>query len=454
MVREEILFAEVPRYPYDVRGDMVNRKKTVFWKAGVLLWLVAALVLGGAVRVGAVETDPAAAGEPEEEVERDEYTLIGLFSRAMEMVRESYVDEDQTTYDKLVEGALEGLMASLDEDSELVVLDPQLEWERAKGEFGGIGIVVSFQRGDLTVISAIEGTPGFAAGLQSGDRILEIDGEPAEDISMSEAVRRLRGEVGSKVHLRILRASDPDVQEVEVERAVIRVPSVRDARMLDEDIGYIRVTQISEKTPDALREQVQELIDRGMEALVLDVRGNPGGSLDGAVELSQMFLRRGAEIASVRGRTGGDRVYRAKGQRAWVAFPVAVIVNRGTAREAEVLASALKDNRRAVLVGEQTFGKGVVQSILPLDDRRFIRLTTGKVYTPAGQGIDGQGVEPDVVVEMPPERWQEILAARVEASAEDETVLEKGRDKEDLQLRRAVELLRAELRMRFGPSPG
>ncbi|MGA1194434.1 MAG: S41 family peptidase [Kiritimatiellia bacterium] len=408
-------------------------------------WVFIALLFGTTLTVSRLYSKEVDTSEEREEA----YRNIGLFTRALEQIRGSYVDADKVSYDDLIEGAIRGMMATLDEHSHYLDVDAYQDMQDdTRGQFGGLGIVITMKDDALTIVSPMEDTPGFRAGLQSDDRILEIDGETTEGITLAESVKKLRGEPGTEVRLKYLRPRTQDVQEVTIERADISVASVKDARMLEDGIGYLRVTQFNEPTADALQEKLDELSGQGMRALVLDLRNNPGGLLRSAIEVSQKFLPSRKVIVTTRGRTfGDDQVYRAGGRDRLVDLPMVVLVNGGSASASEIVAGALQDHRRAVLVGEKTFGKGSVQSVMQLEDDSALRLTTARYFTPADRMIHEQGIEPDILAPMSPEDWRAlmILRAREENPLDETELSEEDKAVEDVQLNRAVSVLKGVL---------
>jgi carboxyl-terminal processing protease len=262
----------------------------------------------------------------------------------------------------------------------------------------------------------MEGTPAFQAGLYSGDKIVEINGESTDGLALEEAVKRLRGEPGTKVKIKIFRPKTQLMKEFELERAIINVPSVKDTRVLDGGIGYVRMLQFGEETAADLQTALDELEKEKVKALVLDLRSNPGGLLTAAVDVAQKFLKRGELIVFTRGRDNRmERSYRARARHVFPNVPMVVLINGYSASASEIVAGALQDNRRAILVGEKSFGKGSVQSILPQDGGTAIRLTTAKYYTPSERVIHDVGIEPDIVVPMSGENWRDILLARNKA---------------------------------------
>ncbi len=422
-------------------GPMSGRRESMLF----VRWVFIALLFGTTLTVSRLYSKEVDTSEEREEA----YRNIGLFTRALEQIRGSYVDADKVSYDDLIEGAIRGMMATLDEHSHYLDVDAYQDMQDdTRGQFGGLGIVITMKDDALTIVSPMEDTPGFRAGLQSDDRILEIDGETTEGITLAESVKKLRGEPGTEVRLKYLRPRTQDVQEVTIERADISVASVKDARMLEDGIGYLRVTQFNEPTADALQEKLDELSGQGMRALVLDLRNNPGGLLRSAIEVSQKFLPSRKVIVTTRGRTfGDDQVYRAGGRDRLVDLPMVVLVNGGSASASEIVAGALQDHRRAVLVGEKTFGKGSVQSVMQLEDDSALRLTTARYFTPADRMIHEQGIEPDILAPMSPEDWRAlmILRAREENPLDETELSEEDKAVEDVQLNRAVSVLKGVL---------
>ena len=405
-----------------------------------LLWLVPAILLAGNLMVGArlYSQVPATGGGD------NAYEEMALFTKVLEQIREHYVDPAKTTYQNLIYGALRGMLESLDSHSQF--LDPEMYADMkddTAGEFGGLGIVISMKDNVLTVVSPMEDTPGFRAGLLSGDKIIEIDNTSTDGLSLSEAVKKLRGPPGTKVVIRILRPKTQELLTVEVVRAKINVPSVKDVKMLEEGIGYLRIVQFNEPTANALQDALDQLEKEGLQGLIIDLRNNPGGLLTSAIEVSEKFLKRGALIVYTQGRNEKpQQTFRVKGRYHYLDFPMVILVNGGSASASEIMAGALQDQQRAILVGEKTFGKGSVQSVLPLDDGSAIRLTTAKYYTPSKRVINEHGIEPDIVVPMSPEDWQNLLIQR---AGDEGTPPEEGGELEnvhDVQLDRAIDVLK------------
>ncbi len=432
----------------------------------LLYWLLT-VILGANLFVGAqIYNYSAQAG-----VDRNEpYANYRLLSEVLEKVRQEYVDGEDLTYQDLIHGALKGMLGSLDPHSEF--LDPKKYEELRKdtqGEFGGVGVVVSLSRDkQLTVVSPMEDTPGFRAGILAGDRIIKIDGKSTEKFTLEDAVKRLRGEPGTDVTVTILRPSTSQVKDFKLTRAVIKVDTVKDINNkrefpLGEDkIGYIRLTQFGEKTSNELESALRKLQDQGMQALILDLRNNPGGLLDQAGQVCDKFVPKGQLVVSTEGRGATQKSeYRATGRNKHPNIPTVVLVNGGSASASEIVAGCLQDLQhitRAIVVGEQTFGKGSVQSILPLPDGSALRLTTAKYYTPSHKVIHERGITPDIIVPMTEEQERDLALKRMPGGLDslEEAERERVQNARDAQLDRAVDLLKGILlyTQRNGKSAG
>ena len=382
--------------------------------AGSWKWFVVAAVLAGNLVVGARLYSQETAAAAETAGADSPYEMYTLFSKVVEQVRANYVDADKSSYQDLIHGALRGMLQSLDPHSQFMDAESfQAMKEDTAGKFGGLGITIGVKDGLLTVIAPMEDTPAFRAGLWSGDKITEINGDSTEGLALEDAVKKLRGDPGTTVKIKIFRPKTQLMKEFELERAIINVPSIKDTRVLDGDIGYVRMLQFGEDTSADLQKALDELEGRKDRALVLDLRSNPGGLLTAAVEVAQKFLDRGDLIVFTRGRDNRmERSYRARARQVFPAVPMVVLINGYSASASEIVAGALQDNRRAVLVGEKSFGKGSVQSVLPQEAGTAIRLTTAKYYTPSERVIHDNGIEPDVVVPISVENWRNILLAR------------------------------------------
>ena len=378
------------------------------------------------------------------------YSQMELITRVMELIRKEYVDVDKASYTNLTYGALKGMLNSLDPHSQF--MEPQVYQdmrEDTEGKFGGLGIVISMSKeGFLTVVAPMEDTPGAKAGLLPGDRIIKIDGKMTDKLSLQEAVRQLRGDPGTKVTITIFRAKAKDpsekIKDHAIERAEIKVDSVKDAKILSDGIGYIRITQFNEPTADEFEKALTKLEDQGMNALIIDLRNNPGGLLESARKVASKFVPAGDLIVSTEGRDPAQKaVYRSdRGKKRLINMPLVVLVNEGSASGSEIVAGALQDLRRAVLVGETTFGKGSVQSVLTLPDGSAMRLTTAKYYTPSHKVIHEHGVTPDIMVPVSEEDERKLLEQRARASVSPDALTEKIEPIADVQLDRAIDVIK------------
>ena len=329
----------------------------------------------------------------------DVYRQLGLFGDIFQRVRESYVDEVDNK--KLIEAAINGMLTSLDPHSSYLNSDNFSDMQvQTKGKFGGLGIEITMENGLVKIVSPIDETPAARAGLQPEDLIVAVDKQPIMGMTLSDAVDLLRGEVGSSVTVTVKRGTKEPF-DISLTRDTIKIRSVR-AKVFDE-IGYLRITTFSEQTSPGLNKEVEKMFtehgDR-LKGFVLDLRNNPGGLLNQAIEVSDAFLDRG-EIVSTRGREDQD-ISRAFARDGDIArgLPIVVLINSGSASASEIVAGALKDHQRAVLMGTRSFGKGSVQSVIPVSGRSAMRLTTARYYTPAGISIQAKGITPDVEVEL------------------------------------------------------
>ncbi len=324
----------------------------------------------------------------------------------LKLVGEYYVDEESADYARLGKEALHGLVSSLDphsaylESEDYTLLSNDLD-----GNFGGIGVQVEMRENRVTVIAPMAGTPGERAGILRGDEIRSVDRRELEPAaSMDEVVKLLRGKPGTKVRVGLFRPGTKEIVEVDIVREVIRQQSVRAAEIIESGVGYIHLTDFSAQTARQLNEALTRLQGEGMENLILDLRNNPGGLLQAAVEVAELFLPEGELIVFTQGRRAGDREeFRGRARRPALTMPLVVLVNAGSASAAEVVTGALKDTGRAVIVGERTFGKGSVQSLFKLRNGDGLRLTTALYYTPSGTSIHEKGIAPQVEAVMSPE---------------------------------------------------
>ncbi len=329
--------------------------------------------------------------------ERDDlYRRLKVLAEAMDIVQRNYVDP--VPPEDLVYGAVEGIVSRLDPHSSFLTPEMFQEMQvETEGAFGGLGIEVTVRDGKLTVVSPIEDTPAYRAGILAGDVIVMIEGEPTQDIELSESVRRMRGPKGTKITIHVMREGFDKPQPFTLERDIVRIRSVRSRRI--DSVGVVRIAQFQQATHVEVKKAVGELLAQGpLDGLILDLRNDPGGLLDQAVKVADLFLGEGT-VVSTRGRDPEQEVvYAARDDGDEPDVPMVVLVNQGTASASEIVAGALQDHRRAVVVGERTFGKGSVQTILPLSDGAGLRVTTALYYTPAGRSIQAKGIIPDVSV--------------------------------------------------------
>ena len=327
------------------------------------------------------------------------YKQLELFSDALSLVENEYVETPKSK--ELIYGSLKGLLASLDPFSEF--LEPQRYEELrsdTEGRFGGLGIEITIKDGMLTVVTPIEDTPAWNAGISPGDRIVKIDAEPTKDITSTEAVKRLRGKPGTEVSLTLFREGLPKFIEVKLKRDIIQIKDIKNARILEDGIAYIRLTEFRENTARDMELALSKLKKEGMSGLIIDLRNNPGGLLDVAVKAAEVFIPAGDLIVSIKGRKSAQNMEFKSGMGfKYSGLPLVALVNEGSASGSEIVAGALQDYKLAVIAGSRTFGKGSVQSILPLTDGSALKLTTSKYFTPLGRSIHNEGIAPDVVVD-------------------------------------------------------
>jgi carboxyl-terminal processing protease len=329
----------------------------------------------------------------------DVYRLLNLFGDVFERVRSDYVEAP--TDEELIEAAITGMLTSLDPHSSYMNLKNYKEMQvNTRGAFGGLGIQVSMDKGVVKVISPIDDTPAYRAGIEAGDYITHLDGKMVQGMTLQDAVEKMRGKVGADIKLTIRRKGTPDPFDVTVTRAVIKITSIRSR--LEGKIGYVRITSFTEQSNSGLKKAVDKFdkeLGDDLLGIVLDLRNNPGGLLDQAIAVSDSFLERG-EIVSTRSRNAEDTSrFSARPGDLAKGKPVVVLINGGSASASEIVAGALQDHKRAVILGTQSFGKGSVQTIMPLPSHGAMRLTTARYFTPSGRSIQGEGVTPDILVE-------------------------------------------------------
>jgi carboxyl-terminal processing protease len=355
-------------------------------------------------------------------IDRSTYKSLKTFSEVLDMVEKNYVETVET--EKLIQGAINGMIKSLDPHSSFMTAEMYKELEvETRGSFGGIGIEITLQKDVLTVVSPIEDTPAYIAGVKAGDQIIRINGKSTKDITIMEAVKQLRGPKDTKVTITIMREGMANPRDIELTRNIIPIRSIK-SKIYDDHIGYIRISAFQERTGDDLKKALREIEAkaRPLKGIVLDMRNNPGGLLHQSVEVSDAFLKSGV-IVSTRGRSKSmESKAAAKDDGDEPTCPMVVLVNEGTASAAEIVSGALQDNGRAVILGAQTFGKGSVQTVIPLEDGAALKLTTARYYTPKGRSIQAEGITPDILVK--PIRPAEEKAEE-KANAENHILREK-----------------------------
>lgn len=328
------------------------------------------------------------------------YQRLQVFADVIEKVEQNYVEE--VDMETLIYGAIDGMLKTLDAHSSFLKPDLYKELQvETKGSFGGLGIEITIRDGILTIVSPIEDTPAFRAGLEAGDRIVKIEDESTKDMTLFEAVKRMRGKKGTKINLTIFREGIEEPFEVAIVRDVIKIMSVK-AKALEDVYGYVRITQFQENTGRELKKHLEELEsgagEEGLKGLILDLRNNPGGLLDQAVLVADEFLEAG-KIVYTDGRMKSQKMeFFAHPQKKKHSYPIICLVNGGSASASEIVAGALQDHHRAVILGTPTFGKGSVQTIIPMQDGSGLKLTTAQYYTPSGRVIQAKGIEPDIQV--------------------------------------------------------
>ena len=418
---------------------MKNKAVSSFLKIGLSL----ILVICGSVLVymWCVADD---SGAPDKAL----YEQVELLADAITIVQSDFVEE--IAPNKLIYGALEGLLSSLDGYSHFMDPDDFKEMEiDTKGEFGGLGIEIGIRDGILTVIAPIDSTPAEKAGLKAGDKIVKIEGILTRGLKLTDAVKKLRGKPNTKITITILREGEEKLLDFTITRSVIKPESIKTARMIDKKIGYIKLVEFQERTAEELAKKISGLKKDGMKALVLDLRNNPGGLLDASYAVSDNFLPEGKIVVSLKGRVPAqNKVYTSTGKRGFTDFPMVVLVNEGSASASEIVAGAIQENQRGIILGTTTFGKGSVQTIIPLKDGSAVRLTTAAYYTPKDRSINNTGITPDVVVKLRQEKKTSEekgdVFDKIEGK-EEKGEAEKAAEKEivyDNQMQAAIDMLR------------
>ncbi len=427
---------------------MLPVRHSGWWKGVIFAGTLVLLVFTGGVQHGTTAIE-------------DTYEKLKVFTEILSLVQSNYVDDVNSK--ELIYGAIKGMLEALDPHSAFMPPEAFQEMQvETHGSFGGLGIEITVKDRSLIVVAPIEGTPADRAGLQPGDRIVKIDGQPTKDMTLMDAVRKLRGPKGTKVTISILREGLQEPMDVTLVREVIEVKSVR-SKELEDGIYYIRLSSFQERTSKDLEAALERAGKAGTTALVLDLRNDPGGLLNQAVAVTDMFLDKGQLIVYTQGRIKNqDLRFTAEHSNGLPKLPMVVLVNGGSASASEIVAGALQDWKRAVILGTKTFGKGSVQTVVPLSDGSGLRLTTAKYFTPKGRSIHGTGIMPDIIVEPPkPEltaqrqRAEEARRLGLEERPRDQRIgdqegegVEIGRRdvvdlQKDVQLQRAIEILKA-----------
>jgi len=412
----------------------------------VLIWVLILTVASAGVLIGRWSVVGA---------EGEGYEDLKIFTEALSMVKKNYV-EDVKTKD-LVYGAIKGMLSSLDPHSSFLSPEAYKEMQaETKGEFGGIGIQIGIKEGMLTVIAPIEDTPAYRAGIKAGDKIIKINNELTKDMSLHDAVDKMRGAPKTSVIITILREGWKETKDFTLVREIIKVKSVK-SKLLEDGIGYVKINQFQEQTAADLSTALEKLTQEKMNSLILDLRNNPGGLLNSAVGVTSQFLPPGKLVVYIKGKKGEKTDYNTTEDKPDYNIPMIVLVNEGSASASEIVAGALKDWNRAVILGTKTFGKGSVQSVIPLSDGSGLRLTTAIYYTPKGTSIQATGIAPDIIVKLETKEQGKEHPVIREKDLERHLKNNEGEgvpkepeemapieieEKEDAQLQRAVDLLK------------
>ena len=383
----------------------------------------------------------------------DLYRQVELFSDTLAIIHNEYVDD--TKPKDLIYGALKGMLASLDPYSQF--MDPETYNDLkvdTQGKFGGLGIEITTKEGLLTVITPIEDTPAWKAGIKANDHIVKINDELTRDMALTDAVKKMRGKPGEVVNLTILRDSEKKLLDFKITRDIIKIKDIKQVRILENGIGYIRLTEFRENTLKELDSALSNLSKQNMKALILDLRNNPGGLLDVAVKIAGRFISPDKMIAYTKGRKQDQNFeFFSDSKNAILDLPLVILINEGSASGSEIVAGVLQDYKRAILIGNKSFGKGSVQTVIPLGDGSALRLTTSHYFTPSGKIIHGKGVTPDILVEVKENSDSKIeqvttgkpdeIFKTVEPRDKKNQPLENTFDyKSDPQIMRAVDTLR------------
>ena len=434
-------------------------KRRVLW-VGSILMIVSLLGVGG---IFWYPRPTQAKGED------NLYRDLEIFTDALSIVKSDYVEEKPSK--EMIYGALRGLLSSLDPHSQFMDPDTYNEVKiETEGAFGGLGIEITIQDGLLTVVSPIDDTPAYRAGFKAKDHIVKIDGELTRDITLLQAVKKMRGKPGTSVQLTILREGEEKLLDFTLVRNIIRIKSIKGVRIIEEGIGYVRLSEFQENTEKDFEQALEDLEKKQMKGLILDLRNNPGGLLNTAVEVAEAFVPKGEMIVYTKGRIKDqDLEFRSRARHPHSGYPLVVLVNGGSASGSEIVAGAIQDHKLGILLGTKTFGKGSVQTVIPLRDGSALRLTTSKYFTPSGRVIHEKGIVPDLVVPLEEkkeedkeekkktdvfeklEKEEKVLKkpdqAKEEPKPKEESKKEEPKEEEkkevlDNQLQRAVDLIK------------
>ncbi len=390
-----------------------------------------------------------------EKKKKDElYRQVEIFSDTLAIIQREYVDD--TKPKDLIYGSLKGMLSSLDPHSQFMDPDTYNELKvDTEGKFGGLGIEITIKEGLLTVITPIEDTPAWKAGIKANDYIVKINGELTREMTLTDAIKKMRGKPGEIVNLTVLRNSEKKLLDFKITRDIIKIKDIKYARILEDRIGYIRLTEFRENTVQEFNKALGNLSRQKMNALIIDLRNNPGGLLDVAVKVTGKFIPPNKMIVYTKGRRKEQNFeFFSESRNAITELPLVVLINEGSASGSEIVAGALQDYKRAIIIGKKSFGKGSVQTVIPLSEGAALRLTTSRYFTPSGKIIHGKGVTPDILVEAGKETEAKVEDVKNKKSDEifDEIESKEGKKetgadefnyKSDLQLMRAVDTLKA-----------
>jgi len=411
-----------------------------------LIVMLVSIVAALGVSIGRLSaTNVGAGGEGYEELK--------TFTEVMSMIKKHYVEEVKTK--DLIYAAIKGMLNSLDPHSTFMPPEAYKEMQvETKGEFGGLGIQIGVKDGALTVIAPIEDTPAYKAGIKAGDKIIKINNELTKDMNIQDAVSKMRGAPNTPVTISVFREEWKEPKDFTIIREIIKIKSVK-SKMLEDNIGYIKISQFQEQTSVDLSSALTKLDNEKMNSLIVDLRNNPGGLLNSAIDITSQFLPKGKLVVYTKTRAGEKSEFLTEGDKSFT-LPMIVLVNQGSASASEIVAGALKDWNRAVILGTQTFGKGSVQTVIPLSDGSGLRLTTAKYYTPKGISIQNTGITPDIVVKLEAKNGakehpvlrekdleRHLKNEQMEMKPEEtETAPLEVEEKDDVQLQRAIDVLK------------